>query len=210
MSAAALSGTTKEHAMIDAAIVGLGRWGKAIVEAVQGKSRSLRFVRGVSKEPETVRAFAAAKDFRLSGDFADVLADPDVRAVVLATPHSLHVDQIVAVAKTGKAVWCEKPLALTLAEAARAVAACRDANVVLGLGNNKRLFPAMVELKKPGCRRNARRNPASGRPFLQRALHPCDGRLARQSGRVAGRRHDRGRAAHPRRLRQSGGPGARG
>jgi predicted dehydrogenase len=133
--------------MIDAAIVGLGRWGKAIVEAVQGKSRRLRFVRGVSKEPEAVRAFAAAKDFRLSGDFADVLGDPDVRAVVLATPHSLHVDQIIAVAKTGKAVWCEKPLALTLAEAARAVAACRDAGIVLGLGNNKRFFPAMVELK---------------------------------------------------------------
>src|SRR5436309_428310 len=51
MSAAALSGATKEHAMIDAAIVGLGRWGKAIVEAVQGKSTRLRFVRGVSESP---------------------------------------------------------------------------------------------------------------------------------------------------------------
>src|SRR4051812_12563300 len=122
MSAAALSGTTKEHAMIDAAIVGLGRWGKAIVEAVQGKSARLRFVRGVSKEPDAVRKFAAGKNFRLTTDLADVLADPAVHAVVLATPHSLHVDQIVAVARTGRAVWCEKPLALTLSEAARAVA----------------------------------------------------------------------------------------
>ncbi len=133
--------------MIDAAIVGLGRWGKAIVEAVQGKSRRLRFVRGVSKEPDAVRAFAEAKNFQLTTELAEVLADPAVRAVVLATPHSLHVDQIVAVAAAGKAVWCEKPLALTLAEAARAVAACRQAKVVLGLGNSKRFFPAMVALK---------------------------------------------------------------
>jgi predicted dehydrogenase len=45
-------------------------------------------------------------------------------------------------------VWCEKPLALTRREAEHAVAACRAAGVVLGLGNNKRLFPAMVELAR--------------------------------------------------------------
>jgi predicted dehydrogenase len=52
------------------------------------------------------------------------------------------------VAKAGKAVWCEKPLALTLAEAERAVAACRRAGVVLGLGNSKRTFASMLELKR--------------------------------------------------------------
>jgi predicted dehydrogenase len=67
---------------------------------------------------------------------------------VLATPHSLHVDQITTVAAAGKHVWCEKPLALTLAEAARAVAACRKAGVVFGLGNNKRCFASMRELKR--------------------------------------------------------------
>jgi predicted dehydrogenase len=45
-------------------------------------------------------------------------------------------------------VWCEKPLALTLAEAERAVAACRRAGVVLGLGNSKRTFASMLELKR--------------------------------------------------------------
>ena len=52
--------------MIDAAVIGLGRWGKNIVEAVQGKSKRLRFIRGVSKEPDLVRDFAAAKGFELS------------------------------------------------------------------------------------------------------------------------------------------------
>lgn len=134
--------------MINAAIIGLGRWGKSIVDAAQGKSKRLRFVRGVSKEPELVRDFAAAHQFELSTDLDDALADPRVQAIVLATPHSLHIDQIVAVAQARKAVWCEKPLALTRQEAERAVIACRDAGVVLGLGNNKRCFASMLELKR--------------------------------------------------------------
>jgi predicted dehydrogenase len=133
--------------MISAAIVGLGRWGKSIVEAVQGKSQRVRFVRGISKEPDLVRDFAALHDLDLSTEFADALVDPRVEAVFLATPHSLHVEQIVAVATTGKSVWCEKPLALTRPEAERAVAACAKARVVLALGNNKRCFASMRELK---------------------------------------------------------------
>jgi predicted dehydrogenase len=133
---------------IDAAIVGLGRWGKGIVDAVQGKSRHLRFVRAVCVDTDAMRDFAQTHGLALTNRFEDAVSDPQVRAVVLATPHSLHVDQVVAVARAGKAVWCEKPLALTRREAERAVAACRDAGVVLGLGNNKRLFPAMVELKR--------------------------------------------------------------
>jgi predicted dehydrogenase len=134
--------------MIEAAVIGLGRWGQAIVNAVQGKSARLKFVRGVCKEPDAMAGFAATHGLSLSTDFDAAVADPRVRAVVLATPHSLHVDQVVAVAKAGKAVWCEKPLALTLAEAERAVAAVRRAGVVLGLGNSKRTFASMLELKR--------------------------------------------------------------
>ena len=134
--------------MINAAIVGLGRWGKSIVEAVQGKSARLRFVRGVSKEPDLVGDFAKRHGFELGSEFSDAVADPRIDAVFLATPHSLHVDQICAVAAAGKAVWCEKPLALTRPEAERAVAAVAKAGVVLGIGNNKRCFASMRELKR--------------------------------------------------------------
>ena len=134
--------------MINAAVIGLGRWGQSIVEAVQGKSKRLRILRGVSKEPELVRDFAAAKGFRLSTEFEEAVADPRVQAVFLATPHSLHVGQISAVAAAGKPVWCEKPLALTRSEATRAVAACAKAGVPFALGNNKRCFSSMRELKR--------------------------------------------------------------
>jgi predicted dehydrogenase len=134
--------------MINAAIVGLGRWGKAIVESVQGKSERLRFIRGVCNEPPVVAGFAATHGFEVGTDFAEAVADPRVQAIVLATPHSLHVDQVIEVARARKPVWCEKPLALTRSEAERAIAACRDAGVILGIGTNKRCFPSMRELER--------------------------------------------------------------
>ncbi|MGB6349289.1 MAG: Gfo/Idh/MocA family oxidoreductase [Pseudolabrys sp.] len=134
--------------MINAAVIGLGRWGKNIVEAVRGKSKRLRFIRGVSKEPDLVRDFAAINHFELSTEFEDAIQDPRVEAVFLATPHSLHVAQISSVAAARKAVWCEKPLALTRAEAERAIAATKKAGVPFALGNNKRCFPSMRELKR--------------------------------------------------------------
>jgi len=134
--------------MINVAMVGLGRWGQTILNSVQDKSTRLRIVHGVSKEPEPARTLAAKHGFRLSTELAEAIADPQVQAVLLATPHSLHVEQVRQVAAAGKPVWCEKPLALTRAEAERAVAAVRAANVPLGIGNNKRCFASMRELKR--------------------------------------------------------------
>lgn len=134
--------------MIDAAIVGMGWWGRKIVQAVQGRSSKIRFVRGVTQEPEAVQRFADMHGIPLSGALRDVLADERVRAIVLATPHSLHPSQIIEVARAGRAVFCEKPLALKLADARAAVEACREHDVVLGLGTNKRFWPANRELRR--------------------------------------------------------------
>jgi predicted dehydrogenase len=134
--------------MINAAIVGLGWWGKNIADAVQGKSTKLRFVHGVTQELEATREYAKTKGFKLSATLDEALADPAVQAVVLATPHSLHADQVVQVARAGKAVFCEKPLSLIRADAERAVAACKAAKVPLGVGQNKRFWPSMVELRR--------------------------------------------------------------
>lgn len=134
--------------MINAAIVGIGWWGQKIVTAVQCKSTRMRFVRGVSKEPDAVRDFTARHGILLTTELDDVLRDPQVQAVVLATPHSLHTEQIVACAIAGKAVFCEKPLALKAADAKRSVEACQQAGVLLGIGTNKRFWPCMRELRK--------------------------------------------------------------
>lgn len=132
--------------MIDAAIVGLGRWGKTLVGAVHGKSRSLRFTHAVSRDADKLRDYAAKHELKLVSSLEPVLAEPAIDAVVLATPHSVHFPGIIAAATAGKAVFCEKPLTLTKAEAAQAIEACRAAGVVLGIGTDKRFFPSLREL----------------------------------------------------------------
>ncbi len=134
--------------MINAGIVGLGWWGRRLVEAVQDSSDRLRFVRGACRNHAPVAGFAERHGLPLSSSLADLLADDSVEAVVLATPHSLHTEQIIAVAAAGKPVMCEKPLALTRVDAARAIEACRRAGVVLALGENHRFWPNMQELHR--------------------------------------------------------------
>jgi predicted dehydrogenase len=135
--------------MIKAAIVGLGWWGKTIVESVQADSELIRFVAGASRSisPE-LSAFAEAQHLRLAPTFEALLADPQVEAIVLATPHSMHAPQVIAAAQAGKHVFCEKPFALTKADAERAAAATREAGVTLGLGYNRRFHPEMVKLRE--------------------------------------------------------------
>jgi predicted dehydrogenase len=135
--------------VINAAIVGLGWWGKTLVESVQGTSDSIRFVAGTTRTitPE-VKAFADVQGFTLVEDFEALLADPKVNAVVLATPHSMHSSQVIAGAKAGKHVFCEKPFALTKSDAEAAVEATKKGGVTLGLGYNRRFHPEMTKLRE--------------------------------------------------------------
>jgi predicted dehydrogenase len=133
--------------MLIAAIVGLGWWGKELVKAAEG-SAYLRFTRGVTLEPQAVRDFAMSRSILIGTAYDDILADPTIDAVVLATPHSQHRTQVEAAARAGKHVFCEKPLAMTRADAEAAVAACRRAGVTLGVGHNRRLWPSINALRE--------------------------------------------------------------
>jgi predicted dehydrogenase len=115
---------------------------------MQGNGNRLRFVRAVDVAPRVARDFAAEHNLPLGVDYAEALADPEVRAIVLATPHSQHHDQVIAAARAGKPVFCEKPLALKAADAVRMIDACREAKVVLGVGHNRRWWPAMQALRR--------------------------------------------------------------
>jgi len=134
--------------MIDAGIVGLGWWGNVLIEAVQRRSDRIRFVHGVARDPAAKQEIATRHGLALSPTLADMLADPAVQAVVLATPHSLHRAEIEAVAAAGKPVFCEKPLTLTAADAVAAVGAARKAGTLLAVGHNRRFLPALGEMKR--------------------------------------------------------------
>ena len=131
---------------VGVALIGMGWWGKKMLNVLGAAPADIRVVRAVEPDLETVRALCAEKGVTLSADYADALADPAVEAVVLATPHALHGAQIEAAVAAGKHVFCEKPLALTKAGAEKAVRLCRDAGLVLGMGHERRWEPPIAEL----------------------------------------------------------------
>ena len=134
--------------MLDAAIIGMGRWGQTLVDSVQNRNDAgIHFVAGCTGRPERAAEWAARQGIRILPDFAAVLADPQVKAVVIASPHGMHAQQVIAAARAGKHVFVEKPFTMTKASAEAAVAACRAAGVVMALGHNRRFLPAVAEMK---------------------------------------------------------------
>ncbi|MHB2166381.1 Gfo/Idh/MocA family protein [Alsobacter sp. R-9] len=131
--------------MIRAAIVGLGWWGRTIARELAG-SPSIRPVLGIDPD-EAGRAAVVPLGMETSARFEDALSRSDVDAVILCSPHKFHADQIVAVAKAGKHVFCEKPLCTTGADVEKALAAVRDAGVVLGIGHERRFEPSVIAMR---------------------------------------------------------------
>jgi predicted dehydrogenase len=126
--------------MLGVAVVGLGWWGRVIAPLVRS-SKKLRLVMGVDP-------VASGFDFPVAKRYEEALEHPEVQAVVLCTPHTLHTDQIVAAAKARKHVFCEKPLSMSRAEVLRAVAACNENRVALAVGHEKRFEPPIQELMR--------------------------------------------------------------
>ncbi|MEK9660669.1 MAG: Gfo/Idh/MocA family oxidoreductase, partial [Alphaproteobacteria bacterium] len=134
--------------MVNAAIVSLGWWGKVLVDSVQGKSDNIKFTHGWVRTPANAADYVKEKGIELVDTYDNLIARDDVDAVVLATQHSKHREQIIAAAAAGKHVFCEKPLCLTKADAEAAVAAANKAGIVLATGFNRRFAPAIAEMKK--------------------------------------------------------------
>jgi myo-inositol 2-dehydrogenase/D-chiro-inositol 1-dehydrogenase len=124
-------------------------------------------------------------------DLTRVLADPTVDAVAIAAPARTHADLVVAAAAAGKHVFCEKPMALTPAEADRAIEAAAAADVVLQVGFNRRFAADWAaartlldagELGTPRLLRSLTRDPGGFDPsrvpphtiFLETLIHDFD------------------------------------
>jgi predicted dehydrogenase len=134
--------------MINAAIIGLGWWGQTLVESVSGVSDDIRFVAATTRSlSDEAKAFAKEHDMELRASFDEIIADPIIDAVVLVTPNSIHSSQTIAAAEHGKHVFCEKPFALTRADAAAAVESAEKAGVTIGVGYNRRFHPEITKLR---------------------------------------------------------------
>ena len=96
--------------MLNAVILGLGRWGQTLVNSIQGKSDKIQIVAGLTGTlSDDAKAFAEGHGFALTGNYAELLQRDDVDAVIIASPHSKHAEQVQQAAAASKHVFCEKP-----------------------------------------------------------------------------------------------------
>jgi len=130
--------------MLNAAVIGLGWWGKILTQTL-APSDKITVVKLLDVDAEGGAAFAAEHGIDFTTDFAAVLADDNVDAVILATPHSLHEEQIIAAAGAGKHIFCEKPFCLTRASALRAMEAVEKAGVQVAIGHERRFEPPIMD-----------------------------------------------------------------
>jgi len=133
--------------MIRLALVGPGRWGRILVESVQGHSDTVVFTHAVARTPSKAAQWCAAQGIELGDELSVALADPKIDGIVLATPHSQHEDQILQVAQAGKDLFCEKPVTLTRAGAETVLRAVTDAGIIFAPGHNRRFLPALACMK---------------------------------------------------------------
>ncbi|MEW6755797.1 MAG: Gfo/Idh/MocA family oxidoreductase [Candidatus Latescibacterota bacterium] len=150
-----------------------GSWIKAVAE-----HPSSRITLAFDVQPEAAERRATEAGARAAASVEEVLTDPEVDLVIVATPTPSHPELTVRAAESGKHVLCEKPMALDLAGCQRMVDACASAGVQLAVGHSLRLWSAFLtcrsliaqgaigtpvsgSIDRMGV---ARAQPASGRP----------------------------------------------
>lgn len=127
------------------AMIGLGWWGRKMTAVLQKATADIEIVCAAEPNPAG-KEFAAANGFRHYASDEEALGHPGVEAVILATPHSLHAEQIERAVAARKHIFCEKPLALTKRGAEAAVDACARNKLVLGMGHERRWEPPVAEM----------------------------------------------------------------
>ena len=81
-------------------------------------------------------------------NYDDLLRNPEVTVVAIHTPNSLHAEQAIAAARAGKHVFCDKPMATSVADAERIVRECEKAGVKLSVNFHNRYMPCFIETKR--------------------------------------------------------------
>jgi myo-inositol 2-dehydrogenase / D-chiro-inositol 1-dehydrogenase len=156
-------------------LIGTGWIGRFHAETLAHRLPGTSLVAVADPNIEAARSLNAPRAY---ADPYELIADPDVEAVAISSPAATHTDLVVAAAQAGKHVFCEKPMALTLDDADRAIAAAADAGVALQVGFNRRFaadFAAMHDSIAAG---------SIGTPQLLRSLTRDPGISAEVAARV--------------------------
>jgi len=130
-------------------VLGVGEMGKRHAENLRRLVPEARLVAIADVAAERARQVAAELEIDHSyGSLDAMLENRDIEAVLIATPDKFHAQAIVSAARAGKAILCEKPLGLNLAEAHAALEAARKSNVPLQIGFMRRYDPAYAAAMK--------------------------------------------------------------
>jgi predicted dehydrogenase len=133
---------------IGVAVIGTGYWGPNLVRNISSSSMcELRWVcdLDVSRAESAVGRYST---IRVTDDVEDILSDPSVHAVAIATPAQTHLEVALSCLDAGKHVLVEKPLAATVAEAEKLVQVAEDLGLVLMCDHTYCYTPAVQEIRR--------------------------------------------------------------
>jgi predicted dehydrogenase len=129
------------------AVIGTGAWSGAIGHAML-KSNKAELVACFDPVAEKCRTFSEKFGCVRESSYEAVLKRDDVDGVHLTSPNALHAEQALQAARCGKHVFVDKPIANTLSDGKRMIAACRDAKVVLMVGQHLRRLTGFRKIKE--------------------------------------------------------------
>jgi predicted dehydrogenase len=133
--------------MLNAAIVGLGRWAKVLTRSASG-SKTIRIVAGYSRSEEKRRAFEQDLGIPTVPDLNTILGDPDIQGVILTVPNEQHLPVALEVAKAGKHVYTEKPIASTLEEGLEIAGLEEKYGITVTVGHSARLMAGIRKIRE--------------------------------------------------------------
>lgn len=138
--------TSEGAGFVRVGLVGAGRIARVHADAYRNVARGA-IVAVTDPVASSAEQLSADYGCGVASDFDGMLADPEIDAVLLATPTGLHADQVIAALAAGKHVFCQKPISLTLDEADRVVAAASKSDRVLQFGFMLRFTPPLPGLQ---------------------------------------------------------------
>jgi myo-inositol 2-dehydrogenase/D-chiro-inositol 1-dehydrogenase len=186
--------TSKQDALAEPVRVGLigaGRIGTAHAETLARRVPGVHLMTIADPRPGAAEAVANPLKARGVTDPKEIFSDPEIEAVVIAASSKSHASLILAAIAAGKAVFCEKPMAETLEDADRSIAAAKAAGLPLQVGFNRRFACAFREAHEviaagrigtPQLMRSLTRDPGLANPgavppwtiFTQTLIHDFD------------------------------------
>jgi myo-inositol 2-dehydrogenase / D-chiro-inositol 1-dehydrogenase len=179
-------------APVQIGVVGVGRIGRMHAELLAHRVAGAAVAAVYDTHEESARTVGDELGIPVAGSIEEVLAADDVDAVAICSNTDTHADLIVAAAQAGKAIFCEKPVSLALADVDRALAVVETAGVPFQIGFNRRFDPGHQSVRdavaagtigEPHLVRISSRDPApppieyartSGGLFLDMTIHDFD------------------------------------